>query len=162
MEKAEGTVTLREESSVKENVVTEETMREEGFLDEEIASAKEHGIIRKEKTNEHDGKQSNAGVKDAKQKDDSNVDGKQTDSKQADAFKVEDLDSFEKVHEIYEKQPEKFRELPRNIKALYHNSKGLYKRAKIEEQKRSDLEKKIEYDSLHNKVNGIKIQKIQD
>ena len=66
------------------------------------------------------------------------------------------------MHEIYEKQPEKFRELPRNIKALYHNSKGLYKRAKIEEQKRSDLEKKIEYDSLHNKVNGIKIQKIQD
>jgi hypothetical protein len=158
-----GTVTLREEAPAKGNAVTEESMREEGFLDEEIASAKEHGIIRKEKANEHDGKQVDAGSKDAKQKDVGVVGDK--DDKQASkdgAFKIEDLDSFEKVHEIYEKQPDKFRELPRNIKALYHNSKGLYKRAKIEEQKRSDLEKKIEYDSLNNKVNGIKIQKIQD
>lgn len=162
MEKAEGTVTLREETPAKENVVTEETMRDEGFLDEEIASAKEHGIIRKEKANEHDGKQVDAGSKDAKQKDVSDLGDK---SKQADkdgAFKIEDLDSFEKVHEIYEKQPDKFRELPRNIKALYHNSKGLYKRAKIEEQKRTDLERRMEYDALHNKVNGVKVQKIQE
>ena len=154
MEKAEGTVTLREENPVKENVVTEEAMREEGFMDEEIASAKEHGIIRKEKANEHDGKQVNAGK-------DNKVEDKKSDVP-GESFKIEDLDSFEKVHEIYEKQPDKFRELPRNIKALYHNSKGLYKRAKIEEQKRADLEKKMEYDALKNKAAEIKVQKIQE
>lgn len=153
MNKEEGMVTLQEEAPIVEKKVTESSMKEEGFFDNEIALAKKHGII-KEENNEHDGKQVDAGKKNEVEADKSKVDDK--------SFKIEDLDSFEKVHEIFEKNPDKFRELPRNIKALYHNSKGLYKKAKLEEQKRTDIEKKLEYDSLKNKAAEIKIQKVQE
>lgn len=142
----EGTVTLREETPVKENVVTEASMKDEGFFEDEITLAKEHGIIKEEKKDEHEGKPVDAGKKDNEVK----------------AFSAEDLDSFEKVHEIFEKQPEKFRELPRNVKALYHNSKGLYKKAKVEEQKRIDMEKRYEFDALKNKAAENKVQKIAE
>lgn len=145
-----GTVTLMEEKITPKVDVTEETMRDEGFLDEEIDLAIKHNIIKKgQKDGEHDGKQPDAAKKDDPKVDQSKID-------------LESLDSFEKVHEIYEKHPDKFRQLPTNVKALYHNSKGLYKKAKVEEQKRIDVEKKFEYDSLKQKAAEIKLGRVRE
>jgi hypothetical protein len=158
-----GIVTLREEEAPVAVEVTEESMRAEGFLEEEIASAKQHNIIkRKSPDGDNERKPVDASAKDTKQGDDSKLENKPNNASKASEIKIEDLDSFEKVHDIFEKTPDKFRTLPAHVRALYHNSKGLYKKAKVEEQKRVDLEKKFEYDSLKNKVAETKLDKVRN
>jgi hypothetical protein len=75
---------------------------------------------------------------------------------------VEDLDSFEKLHDLYQSNPETFYKLPRNIKQLYHSQKGLYKRAKEEEEKRKKFEDDLGLNKIQNSVAKIKLDRIKN
>lgn len=141
-------VTLQEEVVTNEEPMTIESLTKAGLDTGEIELAKKHGMIKEEKSSgEHEGEQKDGGEKDVKKES---------------VLKVDDLDTFDKVHDIYEKDPTAFRELPKNIKGLYHNSKGLYKKAKTEEQRRQDAEKKYEYEALRNKGAELKLEKIRE
>jgi hypothetical protein len=74
---------------------------------------------------------------------------------------VEDLDSFEKLHDIYQSNPESFYKLPKNIKQLYHSQKGLYKRMKDEEEKRKKFEDDAGLNKIQNSVARIKLDRIK-
>lgn len=75
---------------------------------------------------------------------------------------VEDLDSFEKLHDIYEKRPDSFYKLPKNIKQLYHSQKGLYKRMKDEEEKRKKVEDEFGLKKIQDSVARIKLDRIKN
>lgn len=74
---------------------------------------------------------------------------------------VEDLDSFEKLHDLYQAKPESFYKLPKNIKQLYHSQKGLYKKMKDEEDKRKKYEDEIGLNKIQNSVAKIKLDRIK-
>ena len=74
---------------------------------------------------------------------------------------VEDLDSFEKLHDIYQSKPEAFYKLPKNIKNLYHSQKGLYKRMKDEEERRKKVEDDSGLKKIQDSVARIKLDRIK-
>lgn len=74
---------------------------------------------------------------------------------------VEELDSFEKIHDLYQANPEAFYKLPKATRNLYHNSKGLYKRAKEEEEKRKDIEGKSEFNKIQDSVSRVKLDRVK-
>ncbi len=151
-------------AKIEPDNITEEALRENGMSEEEIAIAKDQGMISEPKKDGEDGKKAEEPPKPAEpKKDEEKEDGKDSKEPQKkDALDVEALDSFEKVHELYEKSPEKFRNLPKNVKALYHNSKGLYKKAKTEEQRRHELERKSEFEKVRNKGAEMRLDKVKE
>jgi len=74
---------------------------------------------------------------------------------------LDDLDSFEKLHDLYQAKPEAFYKLPKNIKQLYHSQKGLYKRMKDEEDKRKKYEDEVGLNKIQNSVAKIKLDRIK-
>lgn len=74
---------------------------------------------------------------------------------------VEELDSFEKLHDLYQSNFDKFSILPKNIRNLYHSQKGLYKRMKDEEEKRKKVEDDAGKGKLDNAVARIRLDKIK-
>lgn len=80
----------------------------------------------------------------------------------SDDIPVEELDSFEKLHDIYQSKPEVFYKLPKNIKQLYHSQKGLYKRMKDEEEKRKKVEDEAGLKKIQDSVSRIKLDRIKN
>jgi hypothetical protein len=74
---------------------------------------------------------------------------------------LEDLDSFEKLHDLYQAKPDAFYKLPKNIKQLYHSQKGLYKRMKEEEEKRKSYEDDAGLKKIQESVARIKLDRIK-
>ncbi|RLC88237.1 MAG: hypothetical protein DRJ03_03570 [Chloroflexi bacterium] len=160
-ENKENTVVINEpEPEAKDNPMTEESLVEEGVGADQIALAKKHGMLDKSEDNENKNDDDNKEIVDDESEDDDSED--ESEEEESEEIKADDLDSFDKVHNLFENEPEKFRQLPKNIRGLYHNSKGLYKRLKSEEQKRQDTDKKA--DLLGVKVTGslTKIAKIRE
>lgn len=90
------------------------------------------------------------------------ADVKKTDEKAEDSeIPVEELDSFEKLHDLYQAKPEAFYKLPKNVKQLYHSQKGLYKRMKDEEEKRKKVEDEAGLSKITNTVARIKLDRIK-
>ena len=75
---------------------------------------------------------------------------------------VEDLDSFEKLHDLYQAKPDMFYKLPKNIKQLYHSQKGLYKKMKEEEEKRKSYEDEAGLKKIQDSVARIKLDRIKN
>jgi len=86
---------------------------------------------------------------------------KVADKKEESDIPVEELDSFEKLHDLYQAKPEAFYKLPKNVKQLYHSQKGLYKRMKDEEEKRKKVEDDFGLDKITNTVARIKLDRIK-
>ncbi len=86
---------------------------------------------------------------------------KVAEKKEESEIPVEELDSFEKLHDLYQAKPEAFYKLPKNVKQLYHSQKGLYKRMKDEEEKRKKVEDDFGYDKINNTVARIKLERIK-
>ncbi len=80
----------------------------------------------------------------------------------SDDIPVEELDSFEKLHDIYQSKPELFYKLPKKIKQLYHSQKGLYKRMKDEEEKRKKVEDDVGLKKIQDSVSRIKLDRIKN
>lgn len=74
---------------------------------------------------------------------------------------LEDLDSFEKLHDLWQSKQEVFNKLPKNIKQLYHSQKGLYKRMKDEEEKRKKYEDDAGLSKIKDSVARIKLDRIK-
>ncbi len=91
------------------------------------------------------------------------IEDKVTEPKKAEESEipVDDLDSFEKLHDLYQSKPEAFYKLPKNIKQLYHSQKGLYKKMKDEEDKRKKYEDEIGLNKIQNSVAKIKLDRIK-
>lgn len=128
---------------------TEEFGREAETLSEtELELAKKHGIDVSKVINEEETAEKLA-------------EKPIVEDKKTDDIPVEDLDSFEKLHDIYQSKPEAFYKLPRNIKQLYHSQKGLYKRMKDEEEKRKKFEDDAGLRKIQDSVARIKLDRIK-
>ena len=86
---------------------------------------------------------------------------KVAEKKEESEIPVEELDSFEKLHDLYQAKPDAFYKLPKNVKQLYHSQKGLYKRMKDEEEKRKKVEDDAGRNQINNTVARIKLDRIK-
>ena len=134
-----------------ENVVTvEEPIADQPMSDElspmELELAKKHKI---DVTPKDESKPAEKPVEKAEKKEEADI-------------PVEELDSFEKLHDLYQAKPESFYKLPKNVKQLYHSQKGLYRRMKDEEEKRKKVEDDFGLDKINNTVARIKLDRIKN
>jgi hypothetical protein len=150
---AENVVTLNEPVTEEPQVITEESLQDDGLSPEEIAMAKEQGMIQKPEKEEGEEEKKEAKKVEKKEPED---------EQEPDEINVEELDSFEKVHALFESKPDDFRKLPKHVRALYHNSKGLYKKAKTAEQKRQEIEKTAQFQTLQEKGAKMKLEKVAE
>lgn len=138
-------------SEEKNQVVIEEpeviNPSTDGMTDEEISKAKEYGLIKEE-------------PKENKKTEIKNEE-KEEKHPPLPEINVDDLDSFEKVHDLYQTKPEAFYKLPRHVKNLYHNSKGLYKKLKEEEERRKDLENKSDFTKVQEAGSKARLERIR-
>ena len=120
--------------------VTESSLQEANLSPDEIKMAKDQGMI-------------------SEKKEDKKAESKEPEQKAS--LSVEELDSFEKIHDLYQTNAAEFYKLPKHVRNLYHNSKGLYKRAKEEEEKRKELEGKAEFNRVHDSVARVKLDRVR-
>jgi len=159
-EKEEETVEIPEEEEQpndggqEEVSFSEESLKEEGWTPEEIDRAKEQGLISKEGKEESKTEESKEEKKEGKQEEKKEEKGQE--------INLDDLDNFEKVHDLYNNDPKLFYQLPKHIKGLYHNSKGLYKKAKEAEEARKELESKQDFEKVQEAGAKKRLDKIRD
>lgn len=124
----------------EQSPVTEESLKEAGLFPDEIEMAKKNGMI----------------VKEEKKEEAKPVE------KKAEVIPADELDSFEKLHDLYQTKPEAFYQLPKATRNLYHNSKGLYKKLKEAEEKRKEVESNFEYNKVQDSVSRVKLDRVKE
>lgn len=138
---------------IEDDPIVEETddIQVEELTEEEKKMAEDQGIIPKESEKKKDKKEV---VVDEKQDDDKKPEEQ--------GINAEDLDSFEKLHDLYQTDAVSFHKLPRNVKNLYHNSKALYKQMKHEEERRKEIESGKQYEALQDAGARARLTKIKE
>lgn len=142
------------EGEVKENVVIINDNDNESTGDIDALSPSEIEMAKKLKVdidNKEEKKEASKKSNDVKSKE----------VKKEEEIPVEDLDTFDKLHDLYKNKPEAFYRLPRNIKQLYHGQKGLYKSMKDEESKRKAIEDEVGLKKIKDSVARIKLDRIK-
>jgi hypothetical protein len=129
----------------------------------DVAETNELSPMELELAKKHDVKFEDKSVEKTAEKTAEKTSEKQVDTKKDEPSDIplEDLDSFEKLHDLYQAKPDAFYKLPKNIKQLYHSQKGLYKKMKDEEDKRKKYEDEIGLNKIQNSVAKIKLDRIK-
>ena len=134
------------EPIVEENI-TEETFNEEGLIPEEIAMAKEHGLIKDKKEKE-----------DGEHKVDT---GTETEDNPEVKEKVKEEEVENPTFDDVEKKEDLIEKYNPNEKALYWKWKSDKKKRQVAEQEREEFKAKYELDSVKNISSKNKLDKIK-
>jgi hypothetical protein len=130
-------------AAVEQAPITETVLKDAGLSEPEMKMAKDQGMIPKP--------------------DDKSAEKKEEPKAEAKTLPIspDELDTFEKLHDLYQSKPDIFYQLPKATRNLYHNSKGLYKKLKEEEERRKDVEGKFEFNRVNDSVSRVKLDRIK-
>jgi hypothetical protein len=136
-------IVIEESPVVAEAPVTVEVLKDAGLSQPEVEMAEKNGMVSKPEE------------KPADKKPEPKVEAKTL------PISPDELDTFEKLHDLYQSKPDIFYQLPKATRNLYHNSKGLYKKLKEEEERRKDVEGKFEFNKVNDSVSRVKLDRIK-
>lgn len=145
----------------KENVVVVDDQVEQVSTDTDVLSPAEMELAKRHNIDVSKAVEESYDDKKIIKKEVKSPDDKKKEDEKSSDIPVEELDSFEKLHDIYQSRPEAFYKLPKNIKQLYHSQKGLYKRMKDEEEKRKNVEDEAGLNKIQNSVAKIRLDRIK-
>jgi hypothetical protein len=136
-------IVIEESPVVAEAPVTVEVLKDAGLSQPEVEMAEKNGMVSKPEE------------KPAEKKPEAKVEARTL------PISPDELDTFEKLHDLYQSKPDIFYQLPKATRNLYHNSKGLYKKLKEEEERRKDVEGKFEFNKVNDSVSRVKLDRIK-
>lgn len=135
-------IVIEEAPKVEEKPVTVEVLKDAGLTEPEMKMAEKNGLISKPEDKPAEKKEAKPEAKTL-------------------PISPDELDTFEKLHDLYQSKPDIFYQLPKATRNLYHNSKGLYKKLKEEEERRKDVEGKFEFNKVNDSVSRVKLDRIK-
>lgn len=138
-------IIIEESPVVEQKPITEEVLKDAGLSEPEMKMAKDVGLVQEPKKEETPKAEAKPEVK----------------ADQKPIISPDELDTFDKLHDLYQSKPDIFYQLPKATRNLYHNSKGLYKKLKEEEERRKDIEGKFEFNKVNDSVARVRLEKVK-